>query len=102
MGNPNRSPTSRGCDIDKEWVRSGELRPGLVRRLESLASWQVILIEPADSKQNYPGAGPGLALSVATAPQHPGLEGQIVKLRKRTGLGAERLVGEFDLKVIFD
>ena len=28
-----------------------------------------------------------------------GLEGQIVKLRKRTGFGAERLVHEFDLKV---
>lgn len=28
-----------------------------------------------------------------------GLEGQIVKLRKRTGFGAERLVREFDLKV---
>src|SRR5690242_1737244 len=28
-----------------------------------------------------------------------GLEGQIVKLRKRSGFGAERLVREFDLKV---
>jgi len=28
-----------------------------------------------------------------------GLEGQIVKLRKQTGFGAERLVREFDLKV---
>ena len=53
-------------------------------------------------------AVPGKPSSLAEksrAPKHcphktpAGLEGQIVRLRKRTGFGAERLVREFDLKV---
>ena len=53
-------------------------------------------------------AVPGKPSSLAEksrAPKHcphktsAGLEGQIVKLRKRTGFGAERLVHEFDLNV---
>ncbi len=51
---------------------------------------------------------PGKPSSLVEIPRAPkscphktpaGLEGQIVKLRKQTGFGAERLVQEFDLKI---
>jgi len=55
-------------------------------------------------RRSVPGK-PSSLVEKSRAPKHcphktsAGLEGQIVKLRKRTGFGAERLVREFDLKV---
>src|ERR1044072_4809643 len=55
--------------------------------------------------RRYVPGKPSSLVEISRAPKScphktpAGLEGQIVKLRKQTGFGAERLVQEFDLKV---